>query len=1002
MPRVAQPRSLSAATQSGGRGSAASLAKRDILSSLRSVPRQAERLLGQYSKTGPPLEPLSVAELEDLASTVESAVHGLQLGSDAAATQVLGAESICVALLTLASISVRLPAPSAGPEPAELEQQRRIGGPACHLLRRLLLAATPASSAATGRQASLAQGLLGTGALQAAAQQLVTTTTADETQPWTLRRCEAALACITQAMDLLSALAMSPASWSRRDLVGKVAAALAESHLLEHAARLQLRVWRAYPAAAGGKAVAPGLDGCLTRTCAALAAAYMDCTALRMAAGGSGSGNSAASPAEAKLKRVLAGPCVRHALLVCGLATLQQLEGGGKGWTGRPGPCACFGHQHGLVDRPEDAAGTLRALASILREATSPLGPAGPRAGPAANQAVDAPVLPRPAAAHRVLSRLGLAVAGGAVRHSGGDGATRGGGGGSSLCVCDGMPPKARVDVVVYSLAGIMGFLLTCPRHDQGRWQGMATYAWRLLGWALGPPLLAACSQRRRLELGTILRLLLLAGGKPDVPTVEALEEAPPSVAAALAGGALPLLERLLRRAGEDPVGPEASCLRDLPYGTVLPLLAHGEPLQANALLATLTKLLRRIEPQELLRDAGDARTDSMSLIWLALQALRHASSRPASRSGQPPSRLPRRGPSEADASAAGSEDNGSGLSGDGASSSVVVDATTPPGVERLTLVLALALPEWLAELSHLLWRAIARQTNIWEQEDQQALQELSAARFGGGTSGGASGARGAVRSRRGGAAAVPTPHGELGESALLFTSLTKLLEVLVDFSARRPTAAKAGGDGGDAKSDGSCEEWWFAGLEVSAIVPLVGAALGLVDLCRTHDERHPRLGELCQSLAYWVARLALVHPGAVRPHVQRRAAAYPARTPEWRVASAGALARVLHGIKGGTDAPAAKYAHAVAAVAWCLDAWAAGEEAVVQGVRLRLAEAPWWVERLVITPGEARRRLGVPGFCAHPACANLAGDSEAAVRLRRRRGCKRAAYYCRECQTAH
>ncbi|PNH08883.1 hypothetical protein TSOC_004546 [Tetrabaena socialis] len=73
----------------------------------------------------------------------------------------------------------------------------------------------------------------------------------------------------------------------------------------------------------------------------------------------------------------------------------------------------------------------------------------------------------------------------------------------------------------------------------------------------------------------------------------------PPRLAAALAGGLLPSLERLLRRAGEEPDGQESMVVRGMldaeqPGNLWAHLLAYGEPRQAAALVATLGKLLRR------------------------------------------------------------------------------------------------------------------------------------------------------------------------------------------------------------------------------------------------------------------------------------------------------------------------------------------------------------------------------------------------------------------------
>ncbi|PNH03607.1 Pumilio 3 [Tetrabaena socialis] len=88
----------------------------------------------------------------------------------------------------------------------------------------------------------------------------------------------------------------------------------------------------------------------------------------------------------------------------------------------------------------------------------------------------------------------------------------------------------------------------------------------------------------------------------------------PPSWEPALAGGWLPCLERLLRRGGEDPAGPELMlstsvlCLKDkatvsdcpMAWRHLAVLLAYGEPRQAAALVATLGKLLRGADPARL------------------------------------------------------------------------------------------------------------------------------------------------------------------------------------------------------------------------------------------------------------------------------------------------------------------------------------------------------------------------------------------------------------------
>ncbi|KAG2482117.1 hypothetical protein HYH03_018941, partial [Edaphochlamys debaryana] len=104
--------------------------------------------------------------------------------------------------------------------------------------------------------------------------------------------------------------------------------------------------------------------------------------------------------------------------------------------------------------------------------------------------------------------------------------------------------------------------------------------------------------------------------------------------------------------------------------------------------------------------------------------------------------------------------------------------------------------------------------------------------------------------------------------------------------------------------------------------------------------------------------------------------------------ALAAQLVRWAHGSgprggRGGARASAASGAHALAAR---FGAWFPGLEAAAA--------------LLPASPAAARACLG---GCSNPACANLEGDSDAALPLRACAGCGGAASYCsRECQTAH
>ncbi|PNH08251.1 hypothetical protein TSOC_005250 [Tetrabaena socialis] len=108
-----------------------------------------------------------------------------------------------------------------------------------------------------------------------------------------------------------------------------------------------------------------------------------------------------------------------------------------------------------------------------------------------------------------------------------------------------------------------------------------------------------------------LLRLARLAVTSADVWAAHAqqqgagealLHTSPPGMTAVLAGGLLPCLERLLRRAGEELDGPESVVMGALlrqnhAWRLWAHLLEYGEPRQAAALVATLGKLLRRASP---------------------------------------------------------------------------------------------------------------------------------------------------------------------------------------------------------------------------------------------------------------------------------------------------------------------------------------------------------------------------------------------------------------------
>ncbi|KAG2484042.1 hypothetical protein HYH03_017132 [Edaphochlamys debaryana] len=405
---------------------------------------------------------------------------------------------------------------------------------------------------------------------------------------------------------------------------------------------------------------------------------------------------------------------------------------------------------------------------------------------------------------------------------------------------------------------------------------------WRLAAAALRHEVLAEGG--RRPALGEQLKMLT------SVTSLEAFEGGwrfpteppPPGLAAALAGGALPCLERLLRRAGEDPQGLEAELVAcepvTTPWGAILPFLAYGDPLQAAAFLASATKLLRRTHARALLRSE------------------RH---------------------------------------GDGAGLSVVkgllltVDYPHNPGSpapavrDRLALVLSLALPEWLPELSRLALQAAAQELEAWRQE--QLPRHVRRKQQGGGpcAAGGVFSCLYAVLSSIGAVTAgldalqpPPLPQPASGDAGSI--------------AAAAAAAASSGGGGGGAAGS-QAEGWRQAGLtEAGADV-----------------------------------RRALSGSGSTP------AGAAFSWTPE-------ALRTVA--AKLGEQADLAGMAAALEDVAGQLEAWGPGVE---RGVSV--SEEVWRavcgfaeptctgvvVAGRLVSPAEARRRLGLTS-CSNPACVSL------------------------------
>ncbi|KXZ48301.1 hypothetical protein GPECTOR_29g76 [Gonium pectorale] len=709
-----------------------------------------------------------------------------------------------------------------------------------------------------------------------------------------------------------------------RELYAELAAALEDSWALEHAARAML------------------LQACNPRALHSLVSEAVDLAAsahtnlLLLYHCYEDDGEIAdAAPVAARLRSVASGRCVQHVARCMGLAVLCDADGGSA--YGLPPELLYLlpsGHGPAGGVMSDAAARQLRAMVCMM-------------------QLVD-PAPPGRGGALALALRVGWLAVASARSRAGGEGAGGNIDSGSSASGGSGASPPAAMTALrphrtvpqekvfplsVEALHAAWRFL-SLPRAITEAASGSAVAEaadwWRLaaavVDWAVpcstgdaGRPDLVSFG----VGLATVLGLL------PDCDMLSLSAEPPPTIAAALDGGLLRCLELMMRRAGRNPQGPEATLLQGLVHhdcgrqsfwSYLAPLLAYGEPSQAAALLATLRKLLRNVDSQALL--GTEHMNSKANLHDCILSTI-----------------------TDVLAAVVKQED-------DAAAAAAAPGAEPPsPAAQQLLSLLSCAACEWLPELSQSLSHSLV-------------------------TSGMA--------------------------SPSLLSALLAWLPLLAGRCVVQPygTAAVssapddgagggARGDGGGAADDGG---WRALLMEEVGAVALLDASLRIVPrVAELHPEsRGPLLCSLvaacCAVAAVLVEAAAVPAPAAsAAAKGPSGAAAVSAKlTLPWRP---GLLREAAAGLRSCGDQDMAAHAEGLAAYLEL-----GGEGAC--GALRQAPSPPGPLVSALPPPTEARRLL--PGRCANPRCANLAGDSEADLTLKACAGCGAVGYCCRPCQTAH
>ncbi|GFR49734.1 hypothetical protein Agub_g11891, partial [Astrephomene gubernaculifera] len=406
------------------------------------------------------------------------------------------------------------------------------------------------------------------------------------------------------ALRLTTAVTLTAGHEAERQYHYELLTSLQDSCVLEHAARLLLLAEEA--CGKPGEADNQELRKMLLKASGLLGAAYLSTVRASDAFRRVG----AVTGGLARYNSLLSGPCLHHAVMVHGLAALCFADGGPThGLPAELLPCIPIsfdgGHQVAASDSEGRAGHREVEVPTVflhhVRSAVYALIP--PRRPAVVSRQAALLIALRTGrlvlASSQVWGKVAAAAAGDTNLHG--------------LMHAKGLrallPLKDLASFASVTLHAAMGNLrstrgLWGPEAGSPaweRWVEEAAELWRLAGSFLAPDCMAL-HLATAAELSNVEELLVWYAGEAALLWTNGVFTPParPPVwtAAALAGGFLPCLERLMRRAGEDPGSLEAvllcSLLRDKPWQPLLPLLLYGEERHAAALVVTMGKVLRR------------------------------------------------------------------------------------------------------------------------------------------------------------------------------------------------------------------------------------------------------------------------------------------------------------------------------------------------------------------------------------------------------------------------